>query len=114
VIDKLHAGDEQLDRPQGPSGGRFGGLARSGTVTAVGTSSVTIKTASGTTAYAVTGTSDIDKNGEAKLSDLKVGDAVRFSTTTVAGKTVIDKLHAGNEQLDRPSRGPGSPQPPVR
>lgn len=71
-------------------------------MTAVGSSSVTIKTASGTTQYAVTTSSDIDKNGEAKLSDLKVGDAVTFSTTTVSGKSTIDKLHAGNESLDAP------------
>jgi hypothetical protein len=81
----------------------FGGLNQSGTVTAVGASSVTIKTSSGTKTYAVTSSSDIDKNGEAKLSDLKVGDAVRFDTATVNGKTVIGRLHAGNEALDRPA-----------
>jgi hypothetical protein len=80
-----------------------GGLGSSGTVTAVGSSSVTIKTSSGTKTYKVTSASDIDKNGEAKLSDLKVGDAVRFDTQTVSGATVIDHLHAGSEALDRPT-----------
>ncbi|MFL6163472.1 MAG: hypothetical protein ACJ74U_14740 [Jatrophihabitantaceae bacterium] len=79
------------------------GLGLSGTVTAVGSSSVTIKTSTGTTEYQVDSHSDIDKNGEAKLSDLKVGDAVRFNITSAK---VIDKLHAGDEALDRP-RGPG-------
>jgi co-chaperonin GroES (HSP10) len=72
-----------------------------GTVTAVGSSSVTIKTSSGTKRYSVTSSSDIDKNGEAKLSDLKVGDAVRFDT--LPGTSTIGHLHAGNEALDRPS-----------
>jgi hypothetical protein len=47
----------------------------------MGSGSVTIKTATGTTEYAVPGDSDIDKNGEATLSDLAAGDAVTFSTT---------------------------------
>jgi hypothetical protein len=83
--------------------GHDGGLGTSGTVTAVGTSSVTIKTSSGTKTYKVSSSSDIDKNGEAKLSDLKAGDAVRFDTDTVNGATVIDHLHAGSEALDRPT-----------
>lgn len=76
-----------------------------GTVTAVGTDSVTIKTASGTTTYSVTSASDIDKNGEATLSSLAVGDAVRFSVNG----TTIDKLHAGSESLDRPAGAPHGP-----
>jgi hypothetical protein len=90
--------------------GTFGGhghggadLGLTGSVTAVGSSSVTIKTSTATTTYKVDGNSDIDKNGEAKLSDLKVGDAVRFSVT---GSNVIDKLHGGNEALDRPQGPP--------
>src|SRR5262245_5143883 len=77
-----------------------------GTVTAVGSNSVTIKTSSGTTTYGVTSASDIDKNGEAQLSDLKVGDAVRFTTKTANGATIIDKLHAGDEAKDRPVEPP--------
>src|SRR3978361_2129645 len=87
------------------SGGHGPGL--SGTVTAVGASSVTIKTSAGTTTYKVDSNSDIDKNGEAQLSSLKAGDAVRFSVTST---NVIDKLHAGDEALNRPqgdSHGPG-------
>ena len=77
----------------------YRGLPKSGTVTAVGTSSVTID---GTT-YAVTSSSDIDKNGEATLASLKVGDKVTFNTVASASTPTIDKLHAGNEALDRPS-----------
>lgn len=80
------------------------GLGLSGTVTAVGGSSVTIKTSAGTTTYKVDGNSDIDKNGEAQLSSLKAGDAVRFSVTSA---NVIDKLHAGDETLNRPQGGAG-------
>jgi len=85
-------------------GDRHGaGLDLSDTVTAVGASSVTIRTSAGTTEYQVGSNSDIDKNGEAQLSDLKVGDAVRFN---VDSAKVIDKLHAGNETLDRPQGPP--------
>jgi hypothetical protein len=103
TIDELAAGDLR----RGPGGNP---LALSGTVTAVGTSSVTIKTSSGTTEYAVDSKSDIDKNGEAKLSDLKVGDTVRFGTVTTNGKVTIDKLHSGDEAKNRPQgRPPGDP-----
>jgi hypothetical protein len=103
------AGSAPAAGPAGPAApcghGPGRGLPLSGTVTAVGTSSVTIKTSAGTTTYKVDGNSDIDKNGEAQLSSLKVGDAVRFSVT---GANVIDKLHAGDEALNRPQGGPGS------
>jgi hypothetical protein len=104
AIDKLHAGNAALDMPPGGPGGT---LSSSGTVTAVGTSSVTIQTSSATTTYAVTSSSDIDKNGESTLSALAVGDAVTFSTVTTNGTTAIDKLHAGNAALDMPPGGPG-------
>jgi hypothetical protein len=71
---------------------------------------VTIRTSSGTTTYAVDATSDIDKNGEARLSDLAVGDAVTFSTVTTNGTVTVDKLHAGNAQLDMPA-GPSAGVP---
>jgi hypothetical protein len=81
------------------------GLPLSGTVTALGASTVTI----GTTSYPVTSTTDIDKNGEAALSSLAVGDSVTFSTVTSGGVTSIDKLHAGSETLDRPAAGSAPP-----
>jgi preprotein translocase subunit YajC len=103
LIDILHAGDEALNRPQGHGPGHGHGLPLSGTVTAVGSSTVTIKTSSATITYQVDSNSDIDKNGEAQLSSLKVGDAVRFS---VKDGNLIDILHAGDEALNRPP-GPG-------
>jgi len=109
AIDKLHAGNAQLDIPKG--GGPGGALSLSGTVTAVGSSDVTIKTSTGTTTYAVTSSSDIDKNGESTLGDLAVGDTVTFSTVTTNGTTAIDKLHAGNAQLDMPQGGPPGAAP---
>ncbi len=92
----------------GTPGGRMS--FTTGTVTAVGSNSVTIKTGNGTTTCGVTAASDVDKNGEAQLSDLKVGDEVRFTTTTANGATIIDKLHAGDEAKDRPAAPPsGAP-----
>jgi hypothetical protein len=69
-------------------------------VTAVGTSSVTIKSSSGTKTYAVDANSDIDKNGEAKLSDLSPGDAVHFAVRP--GTSTIAVLHAGDEAKNMP------------
>jgi hypothetical protein len=83
------------------------GLGLTGTVTSVGTSSVTIKTSSGAVkTYKVDASSDIDKNGEAKLSSLADGDAVRYSLSH--GTNTIDKLHAGSEAKDAPGR-PAAP-----
>ena len=77
-------------------------LGLTGTVTAVGNGTVTIKTATGSTiTYTVNSASDIDKNGEAQLSSLAPGDAVRYSVNS--GTTTIDKLHAGTETKDLPS-----------
>jgi hypothetical protein len=85
------------------------GLHQSGTVTAVGSSSLTIKTSSGTTTYAVVANSDIDKNGEAQLSALAVGDAVTFDSVTQGSTPTIAHLHAGSESLDRPTNDGGGP-----
>jgi hypothetical protein len=90
----------------GAAGRTYQGLADRGTVTAVGSARVTIDGK----VYAVTSNSDIDKNGEATLSDLAVGDTVTFSTVSSATTPTIDKLHAGSEALDRPT-GPPSGAP---
>lgn len=104
-----HPGDNGADgvpesREHHGGGGRHG-LDLSGTVTAVGPSSVTIKTSTATTTYKVNSNSDIDKNGEAAVSSLAVGDKVTFS---VDGGTVIDKLHAGDETKNMPQRNGSS------
>ncbi|NYG07482.1 hypothetical protein BJ986_001969 [Phycicoccus badiiscoriae] len=109
-----HPGDNGADgvpeanEVHGGGGGRALGL--SGTVTAVGASSVTIKTATATTTYSVTSASDIDKNGEAAVSALVVGDKVTFSVDRANAKQ-IDKLHTGDETKNMPARpaNPGTP-----
>jgi hypothetical protein len=93
-------------RPGAPArtGGTPFGLDQSGTVSSVGTASVTITSGTGTpTTYAVVASSDIDKNGEAQLSSLVTGDKVRFNTVKSAAKPTIAHLHAGTESLDAPS-----------
>jgi co-chaperonin GroES (HSP10) len=87
-------------RGRGPGGPGFGGIMgvapETGTVTAVGTDTVGIKTSTATTTYSVTSTSRIEKPGTAKatLSDVKVGDSVFFTLTTKGG-TVIGNLFDG-------------------
>jgi len=95
------------DGHRGP--GRFGRL-QAGSVTSVGAKSVTIKSTAGTKTYAVDADSDIDKNGEAKLSDLKAGDAVHFAVRP--GTSTIAVLHAGDEALNHRGFGAGRPGGP--
>lgn len=78
-------------------GGRAGEQHVSGTVTAVGASSVTVRLADGTTAtYAVLASSDIVKDGaRVSLSAIKVGDAVFLHVYPENGKTVVERLFAG-------------------
>ena len=110
-----HPGDNGADgvpeaqEHHGPGDGR-GGLDLSGTVTAVGSDGVTIKTSSGTTTYSVTSASDIDKNGEATLSALVVGDKVTFSVSSANAKQ-IDKLHTGDESKNMPAGAPSGAAP---
>jgi hypothetical protein len=96
---------------RGGPGGPMGRMQamQAGTVTAVGAKSVAIKTTSGTKTYAVDASSDIDKSGEAQLSDLKVGDAVHFAVRP--GSSTIAVIHAGDEAKNRPAFGPGGPCP---
>ena len=63
-----------------------------GTVTAVGTSTVTIKTSTATTTYSVTSTTTIEKFAQGSLDGVKVGDTVSFETTTTGG-TVLGPPH---------------------
>lgn len=100
-----------FDAAGGPGRHRGFELSMSGTVKSVGAKSVTITTSSGAKSYAVDGQSDIDKNGEAQLSDLKPGDAVRFGLRP--GTSTIAVLHAGDEAKDAPAGrgGHGGPCP---
>ena len=90
-------------RGPGHGHGHGHGLDLSGTLTEVTATTVTIKTATATATYTVTSTSDIDKNGEATLASLAVGDAVTFSVDATNTKQ-IDKLHAGEEAKNMPQR----------
>jgi hypothetical protein len=86
--------------PGGPGGPGFGGVIgvapETGTVTAVGTDTIGIKTSTATTTYSVPSTSHILKPGtdKATLTDVKVGDSVFFTVTTKGG-TVIANLFDG-------------------
>jgi hypothetical protein len=97
---------------RGPGGPAFGGIVgvapETGTVTAVGTSTVTIKTSTATTIYSVTTTTHILKPGTTKptLSDVKVGDSVFFTVTTKGG-TVISNLIDGKLPTIAGHAGPG-------
>ena len=106
-------------RGRGPGGPGFGGIMgvapETGTVTAVGTDTVGIKTSTATTTYSVTSTSHIEKPGTAKatLSDVKVGDSVFFTVTTKGG-TVIGNLFDGKLPTiaGHAFGGPGGPGGP--
>ncbi len=111
----LGAGGFGGPRGRGPGGpGGLGGLVgvapETGTVTAVGTGTVSIKTTTATTTYSVPSTSHILKAGTAKptLADVKVGDTVFFTVTTKGG-TVIANLFDGKLPTfaGHPGGGPG-------
>jgi hypothetical protein len=99
-------------RGRGPGGPGFGGVMgvapETGTVTAVGTGTVSIKTSTATTSYTVPSTSHIEKPGTANatLSDVKVGDSVFFTVTTNGG-TVIGNLFDGKLPTIAGRGGPG-------
>lgn len=96
--------------PGGPGGlgGIIGVAPETGTVTAVGTDTVGIKTSTATTTYSVPSTSHILKAGTAKptLADVKVGDTVFFTVTTKGG-TVIVNLFDGKLPTMSSHAGPG-------
>jgi hypothetical protein len=109
------AGPGGFGGPGGPGRGGpgFAGVRPlTGTVTAVGTDTVGIKTSTATTTYSVTSTTRIEKNGKATLTDVKVGDTVFFATTTTGG-TVIANLFDGKlptvAGLGGHGFGPGGP-----
>lgn len=109
----LGAGRFGGPRGRGPGGpGGLGGIVgvapETGTVTAVGTDTVGIKTSTATTTYSVPSTSHILKAGSAKptLADVKVGDTVFFTVTTKGG-TVIANLFDGKLPTMSSHAGPG-------
>jgi hypothetical protein len=95
-------------RPPGGGGSGFAGEQRlMGTLTAIGTASVTVQTDDGTSTYAVTGATDIERNGEpVALSALKVGDAVLVHVLPSGSGYVAERVLAGA------SGGPAVAPPP--
>src|SRR3954463_3090229 len=96
-------GDEQVPDggfPGGRLAGGRGGVAGeqrlAGTVTAVGGSSVTIRTASGTSAYSVAAQTEIVRNGAvAALSAVRPGDSVFVHLIPGSGSSyVVERLFA--------------------
>jgi hypothetical protein len=77
-------------------GGVTGEQRLNGTVTAVGASSVTIRTTSGTTAYGVTSQTEIVRNGAlASLSAVRKGDSAFVHLIPGSGSSyVVERLFA--------------------
>jgi hypothetical protein len=106
----LQGGTSTQGRFGGPGGGMDGEQRLTGTITAVGSSSVTVKTASATTTYAVTSTTEIVRDGAAAtLSQLKAGDPVLLHVYPLNGTTVVERLFAGTLSQGSFPGGPGAP-----
>jgi hypothetical protein len=81
--------------PGGP-GGLDGEQHLSGTVTAVGSSTVTVQTSSGTTTYVITSSTEIVRNEQTvSLSAIKSGDAAFMHVYPANGKMAVERLFAG-------------------
>jgi len=98
----------------GPGGGGVAGEQHiQGTVTAKTSSSVTVKSSSGTATYAVNATSEITRNGQtATLAAVQVGDPVLAHVYPASsGQMLVERLFAGTSASDA---GPGGLGPPPR
>jgi hypothetical protein len=94
----------------GPGGGVAGEQHVTGTLTAVGTSTVTVRSSSGTTTYPVTSSTQIVRNGAAAtLSQLKVGDPVVVHVLpSRSGTKTLERIFAGsNLPAEDPGQGGG-------
>lgn len=102
----------------GPGGGGFAGgpgggdgeQHLAGTVTAVGGSSVTIRTASGTAKYAVTAQTEIVRNGSvASLSSIRPGDSVFVHLIPMGGNSyAVERMFAQATSTSSGSSSSGS------
>jgi hypothetical protein len=78
-------------------GGGGQGTELQGTLTAVGGSTVTVRSAKGTATYRVTSSTEVIRNGaHATLAQLKAGDPALVQVLTVAGKQEVGRIFAGN------------------
>jgi hypothetical protein len=101
----------------GPTGGRFGGPQGggvpgeqriTGTIASIGTSSVSVKTTSGTSTYGVDGSTDIRRDGQTiALSSLTAGETVLLHVlpTSSGSAMYAERILAGTSF----GRGGGAP-----
>jgi hypothetical protein len=106
------AGGLQGSVPGGaPFGRRAGEQHLSGTLVSVGSSSVTVRTSSGTATYTVTSATEIVRNGRVvTLSALRAGDPV-FVHVYPGGsgsRLLVERLFAGTSAAAGPLGAPGS------
>ena len=67
-----------------------------GTVAGVSGSTLRVRTASGTTSYRISSSTQVVRNGQAaKLSDLKTGEPVLVHVITSNGSTTVERVIAG-------------------
>jgi hypothetical protein len=87
-----------FDGGRGFGRGGFDGEQRlSGTLTAVGADSVTVRTSEGTATYAVLGVTDIRRDGqEVALSSLRAGDAVLVHVLPTSSGLVAERILAAS------------------
>jgi hypothetical protein len=93
-----------------PGGGLDGEQRLSGTVAAIGSSSITVTTSAGKSTYAVTGTTDIRRDGQPiALSALKVGETVLVHVYPSGSSYAAERILAGTPGFGRGGRdgGPG-------
>jgi hypothetical protein len=89
------------------SGGLDGEQRVQGTLTSVGSSSVTVSTSAGSATYKVNGSTQIVRNGQmASLSDLKAGEAVFLHVYTSGGTLLAERLFAGTSPMGGFPGGP--------
>lgn len=99
---------------QGGPGGGFGGVDGEqriiGTISAVGSSSITVATSSGTQTYPVSGSTEIAQDGaQASLSDLTKGEVVLvhlIPSSSGSSDLVVERIIAGTGGF-APRGGPG-------
>ena len=90
-----------------PGGGLDGEQRLSGTITAIGSSSITVTTSSGKATYAVTGRTDIRRDGQTiALSALKVGETVLVHVYPSGSSFAAERILAGTPGF---GPGPGGP-----
>ena len=112
VVPGQGSAPQGLGAPGTGRGGFQGEQRLQGTLTAVGSSSVTVRTSSGTATYAVTSASELVRDGQrVSLSGLKTGEAVLVHVYPLNGKTLVERLIAGTLPQGGPGAFPPGQQP---